>query len=171
MLINIIFRAIEIVDLPMKHGDFLQFFVCLPGRVSLCIPRFAQSQGDPGDAAGWRWDQQRRGPKKKGQVTGQVTFMVSWVSWLMEKLVIFSVPLAKLWGPPCHSTAHQTLSRARTFSDTLEMSLTSVVLLKLGEHVLIHVATYKLDQINILNSMFSMLAQKYMQNSLLQNMN
>ena len=80
--------------------------------------------------------------------------MVSWVSWLMEKLVIFSVPLAKLWGPPCHSTAHQTLSRARTFSDTLEMSLTSVVLLKLGEHVLINVATYKLDQINILNSMF-----------------
>lgn len=34
------------------------------------------------------------------------------------------------------------------------MSLTSVVLLKLGEHVLIHVATYKLDHINILNSMF-----------------
>ena len=26
--------AIEIVDLPVKNGDFPTFFVCLPGRVS-----------------------------------------------------------------------------------------------------------------------------------------
>ena len=25
--------AIEIVDFPMKHGDFPSFFACLPGRV------------------------------------------------------------------------------------------------------------------------------------------
>ena len=59
-------------------------------------------------------------------------------------------------GPTLPQSARPTTEqgpRARTFSDTLEMSLTSVVLLKLGEHVLIRVATYKLDHINILNSM------------------
>ena len=27
--------AMEIVDLPIKSGDFPSFFVCLPGRVSV----------------------------------------------------------------------------------------------------------------------------------------
>ena len=31
--------GIEIVDLPMKHGDFPSFFVCLP------VPRMAYRQG------------------------------------------------------------------------------------------------------------------------------
>ena len=30
--------VIEIVDLPIKNGDFPSFFVCLPGRVSHGIP-------------------------------------------------------------------------------------------------------------------------------------
>jgi len=41
--------AIEIVDLPMKHGDFPLFFVCLPGRVLEHITYQAsdQSPGAP----------------------------------------------------------------------------------------------------------------------------
>ena len=112
--------AIEIVDLPIKNGDFHRFFVCVPGRVKKKhqqIAQFFQHQDfTTVDSALLlplaRFRVPHLSPRRAHDGTGRVHHTTHNLTsamdghWAQQKLAVSSLPWMAIW---CHLSLWSSL--------------------------------------------------------------